>query len=264
MKGSIIRKYFRLLILLFFLSTTIISGTYAGNSVYGGYYTDYQPQYTVQNNLISLDKIEYCDNATVFFFRFRDEDGTGAVFCGKNKVGSWQLIYGNAQLNAVRIGNVRVNGELRIHEVNPESEIRLDAEEGDVFTCEIQFPAVPSTAGFVNLVQGGGGDLFNFFSIKIKSANNEELGSEETAPAPPVAIRAAPIEDFAVSTEVIEDSDDDEGQSYSKQNSMRFTLYSSKGRFRKIKGIQKKQGRGFETKRKPVKFKGTFRKSFGR
>jgi len=248
---------------LIFFSLLFASFLGSKAEVSGEFFTDYSPEYIVHDKGLSLDKIEYRELETVFFFRFIDNAGIGGFFCGAKSPSGWQLLYDNKQKNTIKVANLCVNNEVKMQELDANSEIKLNGKRGDVYTCELFFPAVPAGTQFVNLLQGTGGTHFNFFSIKVKLSHDDKKEETKiTSPAQTIVPASPKPETYRIVESVDEDTDDRNSVYNQSNNVVRFTPYGSKGKIRRLPNIQKKSNEAFR-KNKPVKYKGTFGRSFG-
>lgn len=151
-------------------------------------YTDYNPSYTKWQPNYILDKIEYTDERTIFYFRFMGKYAYGgsASFHGRTGEFPWYLENVDDSSKKARLSeikNIRQNGELKVHSQIDEPVITFYYEQYDVFTCEVHFPRLKNNVKNVHLVEGIGKkedeNHFNCFNIKLKTFDDPTLGTEE-------------------------------------------------------------------------------------
>lgn len=152
-------------------------------------YTDHKPSYRPWQDDYILDKIEYTDDRTIFYFRFVCRSGmyTSAIFYPPGGEHPWYIkgrnVKKNFELKAIK--NVRRNGELVASSVRRKS-LKVAALSGSgytVFSCEVHFERLPNDLEYADFIEGRGQEYnrnhFNCFNVKLKTWNSKELGSEK-------------------------------------------------------------------------------------
>ncbi|MCH2045826.1 MAG: hypothetical protein MK212_17040, partial [Saprospiraceae bacterium] len=149
-------------------------------------YTDYTPDYKTDYKAYILDKIEFRQKSTVFFFRFVCDNNryNGATFFSRKGTFPWYLKLDNGktlELNSLR--NIR-RDEVLVAATAPEPNFYISAIKENpytVFTCEIHFPKLPEDVTFVDLIEGKGmekSNHFNCFNVRVKEEDDKDLGDE--------------------------------------------------------------------------------------
>jgi outer membrane protein OmpA-like peptidoglycan-associated protein len=147
-------------------------------------YTDHKPVYRKWQDSYILDKIEYTNSATIFYFRFvcKSGQGTTAIFYEPGGEAPWYLkgkSGKNYYLKAVK--NIRRNSELMVTNLLTKREFpSLDGFGYTVFSCEVHFEKLPNTEKTVDFIEGIGHEFsqnhFNCFDVALKTSDDKELG----------------------------------------------------------------------------------------
>lgn len=152
-------------------------------------YTDYKPEYRKWKDSYILDKIEYQPDATIFYFRFICDNlnSGGAIFYPPGGKYAWFLKGKDVKHNfpLVAVKNIRRDGILIKREVK---DAIFDSPPSDItgytiFSCEVHFGPLDNEVKVADLIEGPGQEYnrlhFNCFDIKLKTWDDETLGSEE-------------------------------------------------------------------------------------
>jgi len=151
-------------------------------------YTDYLPRYEQWQENYMLDKIEYTDDRTIFYFRFVGlyKYGGSATFYGINGEFAWYLENvknGLQKYKLKEVKNIAVNGTVKVKSLTYKDKVTFPYEQYDVFSCEVHFERLPNTITQVHLVEGYGKkndeNHFNCFNIKVKPFDDPDLGDPE-------------------------------------------------------------------------------------
>ncbi|MCC5943772.1 MAG: hypothetical protein JJT94_02470 [Bernardetiaceae bacterium] len=175
-----LNKYFCFLILslsLLFLVQSV--------DAYPPKYTDYRPDYRKWKDNYILDKIEYTDSRTIFFFRFVAEYLSGtASFYGPGAEFAWLLKNKDNPsqvFDLIEIKNIRKNGNMLKPTLNSNTSETYSSTRGDVFTCEVHFATLPAIVTHADLIEGRGKERdenhFNCFNIRLKTFESDDLGT---------------------------------------------------------------------------------------
>lgn len=154
-------------------------------------YTDYLPKYRTLSDDFLISKIDYTENNMVVFFRYvanADNDIVGFYGAGKDQ--SWKLTTSTRSetssaytiTRAATVKNIRLNDEAKVVELAANESQKVNAQKGDVITCEVHFEMMPRSVRTVHLI---GGDLdedgtqrFNCNDILLKTKDSKILGTE--------------------------------------------------------------------------------------
>ena len=147
-------------------------------------YTDHKPQYRPWKDNYILDKIEYRQERTVFYFRFVSSGGgVSAIFYPPGGKYPWYLKANdgkNYELKEIR--NVRRNGITMAQAVRNELRLESVGSGNTVFSCEVHFERLPNNVTKVDLIEGRGKEYdqnhFNCFNVAVKTFKDPELGTE--------------------------------------------------------------------------------------
>ncbi len=151
-------------------------------------YTDYRPEYTQWQDNYILDKIEYWNDRTIFFFRYKAEwEGGSATYYGPSGESPWYLKNLEPKpgipnsFNLVDVQNIRAGGVLRNRTLRNKPEFALPQVVGEMQTAEIVFPRLPVGLTKVHLIEGRGNEdserHFNALYIKVKPPGDPSLGT---------------------------------------------------------------------------------------
>lgn len=152
-------------------------------------YTDYKPVYNKWQDSYILDKIEYHPDATIFHFRFICDNlnSGGAIFHPPSGKYAWYLKGRNIKRNfpLIAVKNIRRDGILIKKEVKNEifESPPANITGYTIFSCEVHFGPLDNEVKTADLIEGLGQEYnklhFNCFKIKLKTWDDETLGSEE-------------------------------------------------------------------------------------
>ncbi len=188
---------FYLLIIISCLFTSVSTAqSFSDSSTYDNpvvLYTDYLPKYQDVSSGFMISKIEYTDKEIILFFHYvvaKDDDVVR--FYGSDREFVWRLTNSvrseSSSVHTVTrladVMNIRVNDESVRERLNDRSNADVPANKGDIITCEIHFPKLPSSVRTVFLLGGDcvdhkGTDFrFNCNGILLKSNLSGLLGSK--------------------------------------------------------------------------------------
>lgn len=152
-------------------------------------YTDHKPEYRKWLDSYILDKIEYKPSSTIFYFRFvcDNTQSGGATFYPPGGEYPWYLkgkgVSKEFDITAVK--NIRRNGELVMDNVvgEPFHTSPAGTTGNTIFSCEVHFPRLDDDMKEADFIEGRGQEFntrhFNCFNVKLKTWNDETLGSED-------------------------------------------------------------------------------------
>jgi outer membrane protein OmpA-like peptidoglycan-associated protein len=156
-------------------------------------YTDFIPKYRANTTNFIIPKIEYTEKEIILHFLYvSDKDNDVIRFYGSEREFAWRLTNSiraeHSSIHTVtrlaEINNVRVNDELKREILKDRSNTDINANKGDIVSCEIHFELMPAAIRSVHLL---GGDCiqkdgfvfrFNCNDILIKPADSDQLGSQ--------------------------------------------------------------------------------------
>jgi Secretion system C-terminal sorting domain len=154
-------------------------------------YTDHRPQYRKWQDSYILDKIEYTEDRTIFYFRFVNQYDplfggmTEAIFYPPKGEHPWYLRGKNVRkdFDLVGIKNIIRNGKLEAKQVIKELKLGALPKQNTIFTCEVHFERLPNDVEVVDLIEGRGKENatnhFNCFNVKLKTWESLDLGTQE-------------------------------------------------------------------------------------
>lgn len=152
-------------------------------------YTDHKPEYRKWKDSYILDKIEYRPDATVFHFRFICDNlnSGGAIFYPPGGKYAWYLkgVDVRRDFPLVAVKNIRRDGILIKKEVKDGvfNSPPANLTGYTIFSCEVHFGPLDNEVKMADLIEGYGQEYnrlhFNCFRIKLKTWNDETLGTEE-------------------------------------------------------------------------------------
>lgn len=152
-------------------------------------YTDHKPQYRKWLDSYILDKIKYTPTSTIFYFRFvcNNANSGGATFYPPGGEFPWYLkgrdVSREYDITAVK--NIRRDGIVVKSNVATEPfHSNPSGPTGHtIFSCEVHFPRLADDMKEADLIEGRGQEFnrrhFNCFNIKLKTWDDDDLGSEE-------------------------------------------------------------------------------------
>lgn len=174
---------FRLYIYCFIIVLSIIFS----QKSFAQKYTDYKPKYNKWVRNYILDKIEYTDTRTIFFFRYVSEYEYGEVtFFGNSHPERWcieNVDDPEETFYHIDVKNIRKNGKIMSTSlVGKPSEV-YKTTIGDIFTCEIHFRKLPNRIKKAHLLEGkyqkSSQRHFHALNVKLKTSDDPNLGTFE-------------------------------------------------------------------------------------
>ena len=152
-------------------------------------YTDHKPQYRKWLDSYILDKIKYTPTSTIFYFRFvcNNANSGGATFYPPGGEFPWYLKGRdvNREYDITAVKNIKRDGIVVKSNVSTEPfHSNPSGPTGHtIFSCEVHFPRLADDMKEADLIEGKGQEFnrrhFNCFNIKLKTWDDEDLGSEE-------------------------------------------------------------------------------------
>jgi outer membrane protein OmpA-like peptidoglycan-associated protein len=155
-------------------------------------YTDYLPKYRTLSEDFLISKIDYTKTELVVFVRYvAGKEDDVITFYGADKEQSWKLTSSTRSesssaytiTKAALIKNIRVNDEAKLVELASNTSKKINAQKGDVITCEVHFEIMPHSIRSVHLIGGdlgeGGKQRFNCNDILLKTKDSKTLGTED-------------------------------------------------------------------------------------
>lgn len=152
-------------------------------------YTDHKPEYRKWKDSYILDKIEYQPDATVFYFRFICDNlnSGGAIFYPPGGKYAWYLkgVDVKRDFPLIAVKNIRRDGILIKKEVKDGvfNSPPANLTGYTIFSCEVHFGPLDNEVKMADLIEGYGQEYnrlhFNCFRIKLKTWDDETLGTEE-------------------------------------------------------------------------------------
>lgn len=151
-------------------------------------YTDYKPKYNKWVKNYILDKIEYTDTRTIFFFRYVSEYeyGGAVTFFGNGHPERWcieNIDNSEETFYHIDVKNIRKNGKILLSSLVGSPEVTYETKQGDIFTCEIHFRRLPNRIKKAHLLEGkyqkSSQRHFHALNVKLKTSDDPNLGTFE-------------------------------------------------------------------------------------
>ncbi|KOY87651.1 hypothetical protein AD998_17295 [bacterium 336/3] len=150
-------------------------------------YTDYKPKYNKWAKNYILDKIEYTDTRTIFYFRYVSEFEYGTVaFFGNGHPERWcieNVDNPEETFYHIDVKNIRKNGKMVLNSLAGSPEVTYETHVGDIFTCEIHFRKLPNRIKKAHLLEGkyqkSSRRHFHALNVKLKTSEDPNLGTFE-------------------------------------------------------------------------------------
>lgn len=150
-------------------------------------YTDYKPVYNKWSSNYILDKIEYTDTRTIFYFRYVcDSDYMSVTFYGNGHEERWCLENVDDPEETyyhIDVKNIKKNETVLLKSIVGQESVTYSASKGDVFTCEVHFRRLPNRIKRVHFLEGkykkSSTNHFHALNVKLKTSEDPNLGTFE-------------------------------------------------------------------------------------
>lgn len=163
-------------------------------------YTDYLPDYKINQPHLGIEKIEYTADELVIYLSIAvlNREYMRVYFFPPKDFEAWYL-YDKEQdktYSLRALHNLRFNDTLLHKQVTElvSHTIKDASQRYYLYQCELHFPLPASTTKTLELIEGQGQmydfDHFNFFDIAIKTAQDPRLGTADEGKAYQASLRA--------------------------------------------------------------------------